>query len=285
MESIVRFWLKCIFLCVLFLNSEPTLLRAQTFSEADKASLLELEWKLMYEAESAQKQLDIVLAQAELLMQHEAYAMAAKKLETVNLGALSVADVNKALTLKIECYYLQSDYNNALRNAKLLEHLNGNDSLLVREAILLQLLCYNNLLQWNEAEMLLHNNSKLLFGNDTVALCRFVDETYNQSPKIKNPDKAQLLSHILPGAGQFYAGKIGEGLLSFSLQAAVLGLTGYGIYKQYYITSYLAGFGVFQKFYFGGGTRASFLTKQRNEKVASDFNTKVNKKLTELVIN
>jgi len=48
-----------------------------------------------------------------------------------------------------------------------------------------------------------------------------------------------------------------------------------GAVHAYYLTGYVAGAGLFQKFYFGGQTRAEFLAKRHNYEVSSRFNQRI----------
>ncbi len=97
-------------------------------------------------------------------------------------------------------------------------------------------------------------------------------------PKFKKPERAELLSAILPGLGQCYSGYYLEGFASFITHIALAGLTGYAAYKTYYLTAYFGGVSMFMRFYFGGSRRSEFLAHKRNEKNKTDFFEK-NKKL------
>ncbi|MEZ4901420.1 MAG: hypothetical protein R2822_06495 [Spirosomataceae bacterium] len=94
-----------------------------------------------------------------------------------------------------------------------------------------------------------------------------VDELYDfLKKKPKNPDKAQLLSFLMPGLGQAYAGFPKEALASAGLQALALGFGVYHLLNRYYIIGFFTGAGLFQSFYFGGARRAVIMAEETNRK-------------------
>jgi hypothetical protein len=91
-------------------------------------------------------------------------------------------------------------------------------------------------------------------------------------PRLKNPEKAKMLSAFLPGLGYLYAGNISEGFWNVALQTLGLGLTGVGIFYGYYFTSAFVSISIFQKFYAGGINRSSFHARKWNYEKSRDFN-------------
>ncbi len=90
-------------------------------------------------------------------------------------------------------------------------------------------------------------------------------------PVILSEKKAKNLSSIIPGGGQFYAGKIGEGLFSLGLHAA---LAWFGISEfldKFYVTGYTAGFGLLQRLYTGNLQRVQDLVKEANKNRIENF--------------
>lgn len=266
------FW-KYTFLCGMFL----ILCNVSSFGQSDlkqaKQAILQSEFLVLNGALKNSAFDSLYYNQAENLVKLHEYTLAIEKLNRINLSSIHKDFRNKVISKLSIVQYLNSDFNGALRNAKSLYYSNMGDSIIMRDAILLQSICLNNLQKWDETRQIIANSNFFL----TLPSKREVfDSLYNKVPKLKNPETARLLSHIIPGSGQIYSGAIGEGLFNFTLQASILALSGYGIYQQYYLTSYFSGLGLFQKFYFGGGERASYLAEQRNERKAKAFNQKAN---------
>ena len=72
-----------------------------------------------------------------------------------------------------------------------------------------------------------------------------------------------------------YAGKDGEGIVNFLINASILTYAGFEIYNGFYITGYLAGLGFFNKTYHGGIKRAGVLATQKNKELMVDFNSRI----------
>ncbi|MEZ5199231.1 MAG: hypothetical protein R2764_23450, partial [Bacteroidales bacterium] len=77
--------------------------------------------------------------------------------------------------------------------------------------------------------------------------------------------KAENWSRFIPGTGQIYAGRAGEGTVNFLINASVLTFAGFQVYNGFYITGYLAGLGFFNKTYHGGIKRAGVLASYKNQ--------------------
>ena len=86
-----------------------------------------------------------------------------------------------------------------------------------------------------------------------------------------------MMSSLLPGLGQVYAGYFWEGFVNASLQLISLAFTGGAIYLKYYITSFMVGYTTFYRFYRGGQNRAEFLANQHNYEKTRDYNTRLKK--------
>jgi len=86
----------------------------------------------------------------------------------------------------------------------------------------------------------------------------------NEIPKPRNPRTARILSMIIPGSGQAYAGYPGDGFISFGLHALALGGAGLAFVHGFYVTGWIGGLGLLQKLYFGGNQRAAHLAEEKN---------------------
>jgi TM2 domain-containing membrane protein YozV len=97
-----------------------------------------------------------------------------------------------------------------------------------------------------------------------------------QQHKRKSPAIAGLMSAIVPGSGKIYAGKTGQGLITF-IQNLALGLQAYEAYRRdgWKSPRFLVYGGLFTFFYVGniwGSTLAIHIRKQ-------EFNDKVNEQI------
>lgn len=82
--------------------------------------------------------------------------------------------------------------------------------------------------------------------------------------KRKNPDTARWLS-MIPGAGHFYAGKVGEGIFSLFLNAASIGFIALELSSGLYVGAFLGGGILLSQPYLGGTERAIQLVYEYNE--------------------
>jgi len=141
-------------------------------------------------------------------------------------------------------------------------------SILHRESLLILTLSYLDSQNWPLAHAtgltLLSSTAGLPFSSSSLLSkwSAFFDP--NSLPRMRNPKTAQWLSAFFPGMGQIYAGYTGSGILNFSIHAGTLALAAIGFINGYYLTAWLAGLGIFQKFYYGGIRRAEELCQIKN---------------------
>lgn len=191
----------------------------------------------------------------------------------LNLGRIPGYSINDSLAEELQyeillCSYLSEDYRKA--EFLIIQHKQEKISARVKERMLiLEVLTKNELFKYEEAK----NAFTELMALKQIQIN--TDSVYALIPKIRNPKKAEILSAIIPGSGHVYAGYPAEGLASLLLQTAALGFGAYKIYQGYYFIGFFTGFGLFQKFYFGGMSRAAFLTERRNKEKNQQFNKKV----------
>jgi tetratricopeptide (TPR) repeat protein len=142
----------------------------------------------------------------------------------------------------------------------------------------LKIIILNNNRQWQKAEQTFRNwiasrtlnNDEKARWKDTLSLLYSEDNL----PKNYSQERARNWSRFIPGAGHAYAGHPWEGAASFLLNGAAIGLGIHQIWKGYYFTAYVAGFGVFYKTYFGGMERAANLASLEKENEMEAFNKK-----------
>jgi len=173
------------------------------------------------------------------------------------------------------CGYLSQRYNEAYGQIQQTRFYT-RDTTLTASLDVLEILTLNELERWTE--------SKVIFARyvSRNRLTIQVDKLYDfLKKKPKNPDKAQLLSFLMPGLGQIYAGYPKEGLISAGLQALSLGFGAYHVLNHYYWISFFSGASLFQALYFGGARRASIMTGETNQKRKVQNNQKIRAILVE----
>ncbi|MBE7173821.1 MAG: hypothetical protein INR73_24825 [Williamsia sp.] len=166
------------------------------------------------------------------------------------------------------CTYLAGNYENALsvvEQAKLLYPTRSEEPRLK----LLQLLSLNELQRWEEAGHV-YNAFVGRYGVADTAL-----SPYKHLPHLKSKDKAQWLSTFIPGAGQIYAGKPLEALVTIGMQGAGIWFGIVSFQQHYYLAAWLAGAGLFGSFHMGGVRRSEVLVEQYNRKKITQFNEQV----------
>ncbi len=177
------------------------------------------------------------------------------------------------------CHYLTGEPARALWKIDEFFH-RSSDSASFHYFMPVKILALNETYQWDEAK-----NSFLEFvrmqdfsEEEKAKLEQEVNKLYDKKhrPRIKSVKKAENWSRFIPGAGQIYAGKGGEGIVNFLINASVLAFAGYQAYNGFYITGYLAGLGFFNKTYHGGMKRAGVLAQQKNKKQLVNFNREIN---------
>jgi TM2 domain-containing membrane protein YozV len=141
----------------------------------------------------------------------------------------------------------------------------------IKEIRLLEILSLHELSRWEEAQILAKDWATL------YAPTIDVEKTYSKKPPFKKVERAKLLSTIVPGLGQVYAGYPFQGLSSLLLQSASLGFGVYSVVNEYYLSGFFTGAGLFQAFYFGGIRHTEFLAEKRNVFLKNRYNQKLAK--------
>jgi len=176
------------------------------------------------------------------------------------------------------CFYLNGQPARALWKIDEFIHRSA-DSAAFESFLPIKILSLNQTMQWQEAR-----NSFLLFvrmqgfsPEEKTELEQTIFNIYGKEnrPRMKSVKKAENLSRFFPGVGQMYAGKTGEGIVNFLINASILTFAGFEIYNGFYITGYLAGLGFFNKTYHGGIKRAGVLASQQNKELMVDFNSRI----------
>lgn len=269
----------CIFLCV------PFLIKAQNieklFSQANnlyqcgefRDSRLAFE-RIVFTTRVNHDCAKAFFGKALCYKQQKQYNRAIEELNRVNFKGLPDSLQFEIRYEFILCAYLATNFNEALSQAKQLRFF-IKDSTYHHKILFLEALTYNELTEWQNAESCMKKLITVKAPSDSAKVFTgLIAGTYNQRnyPKLKKVKKAKMLSTFIPGAGQIYAGYPFEGVFNLLLQSACLAGGVYGFYTKYYFTGYIVGFGLFQKFYFGGTRRAELLANKTNYKRIRKFN-------------
>lgn len=207
------------------------------------------------------------------------YQRAITELETIYFSNSSDTLYSYVVYAEALCLYLNDDALKALW--KINEFANrSHDTIAYQQFRPLKILCYNEQHDWAGAKNELHNlvHSALIAETKKETFIFQIDSLYNKKsiPKIRSIKKAENLSRFIPGAGQLYVGKAGEGIINFLINASLLAFSVHQFYYQFYITGYIAGLGMFNKIYHGGIQRAGHLAAEKNKVQTDAFNRTLN---------
>ncbi len=271
----------CIFLCVAFLTDAQT--------DMAKADMLLSKGEYFQASVAYERVLyscnDPLINYAAIKGKLSCLKQQQKFKEAVSFVAsgrtLQLPDTLKCVLLYEEavCSYLAGSFENTISLSEELENVYPSYFGLGMLQVI-TILSLNELNRWQDASIYytaflqkyaLQNN------NDTLP------DLYKKIPKLKKENTAQWLSTFLPGAGQMYAGKPLEGLVSILLQGAGVyyGITSWQ--DGYYISAWLVGLGSFGSFHNGSVRRSEILVHQYNRKKIIGFNQEVKKQLISLL--
>lgn len=219
--------------------------------------------------------------------------------------------INEILLKKSYCYKAQNNFEKALETLQRSDFYTGTDSIrfqLLYESILtaylsgrfdltlslmdelkynfnsetnftievLEILTLSQLMKWPEAKSkFISLSTKHNLDLDSTLF----DQVLKR--KFKKPEKAIILSYLLPGSGLIYAGAPIRGLTSTTLQAGAILMIIHGLTEGYFFTGSLTGAALFYVFYNGGAQYAATLTTKRNEDRINNFNMKLMEALKE----
>lgn len=291
MKLITTYYLIFIFLCAGFSTKGQNPFKNK-FEEAkileDQGALKDayiVYERIAFESDDLLIKNKALLGKALVLKKKGDYLKAQRSLERINYSVFndSLHFISRYETAL--CAYLEGNFYDAISQFEQL-YFYSQDSALIIKTLPLQILVYNELQNWDHAwELLvLYSEKKALIDSSQMLLNELIT-FYNKKniPRLKNVNRAQLMSSFLPGSGQIYAGYVGEGLLNFTFIVATLGVAGYSFYLKYYFTGYFAGLALFQKFYLGSSKRVEYLVEKRNYINTRNFNEEVKMKLLKVV--
>ncbi|MCD4666046.1 MAG: hypothetical protein K8R68_12315 [Bacteroidales bacterium] len=205
----------------------------------------------------------------------EDYSKALAELNQISLFRISDTLITYVLYEKAINHYLSGNYLEALLNLERIP-MGKNREMITNDVLPLKILAFNSTREFERARITFVDlGNSLDFNEDQKqGLLSMIDSLYTDKnlPKKYSEKKAKHLSQFIPGAGQAYTGHLGEGAVSFLVNAALLGFGIHQLYYQFYFTAYIAGFAIFYKTYQGGMRRAEYLARIESNNRMTDFN-------------
>ncbi|MBN1132456.1 MAG: membrane protein insertion efficiency factor YidD [Bacteroidales bacterium] len=177
--------------------------------------------------------------------------------------------------LKILSFMMEENYGDALVDLNRLE--TGEEIFSKRETDLYRGICYFGLGQFDASH---HYFLKFLPDTDTLKRNR-LEQVFEKQSRLKRPGSnlATVLSILVPGAGQIYAGDYRNGLNSMLLLGGIvyLGTSGF-------LTTPVIIFPIFQRYYTGGILSAGNLARKKREQRQTAFYGQVKEVLADATI-
>ena len=129
------------------------------------------------------------------------------------------------------CFYLNGEPAKAIWKIDEYFHRSG-DTATYRLFMPVKLLCLNETLQWNEAKECFISFIQMqnFTPEKQTEMYQIVNTLYEKRnlPHIRSIKKAENWSRFIPGSGQIYGGKTGEGIVNFLINASVLAFSEIG---------------------------------------------------------
>ncbi len=275
MRWIARSCLMLIFLCGISTGkSQDILQKADSLFKVGEFEQSGLTYEWILYTESYPEDIDrAILGRVGSYKQLHLYDKAIDYIDRVNTVELSDSLRAALMYESLLLNYLAGNYHEVQSRLLMSKHLLQETSYF-NDARLLLCLSQLKAGDWKNAsissESYIYGIAPIEKAESLVTEFHSVFDTL-QAPKLKKPRTARILSMIVPGSGQAYAGYPLDGFISFGLHVISLGGAGLAFTQGLYITGWLGGFGVLQKLYFGGNHRAANLAEQKNRLNKENF--------------
>ena len=280
MLNTIKFFFSFIFLCVIFLSSKGNGLKGDSLYASGKYFEASIEYeRMIFKAENQAGLYYFKYKKALCYKQLKSFDRALDELQPMYFPNSSDSLFLRVCYEQSLCFYLNGEPSKALWKIDDYFHRSA-DTASYRFFMPIRILCLNETFKWNEAqECFMRFIQMQNFAPDKKSeIQKVVINLYKKRnlPHIKSIQNAENWSRFIPGSGQIYAGKMGEGIANFLINASLLAFTAQQAYNGFYITGYLAGLGFFNKTYHGGMKRAGILSSQKNKELLYCFNSKIN---------
>ena len=281
MPYTIKFFFSCMFLCGIFLSSEGKGRNGDSLYVSGKYFEASIEYeRLIFNVQNQADLYYLKFRKALCYKQLKKFDKALEELQTLYFSNPSDSLFLRVYYEQTLCYYLNGEPTKALW--KIDEYLHRSaDTVTYKYFMPIKIICLNETYQWTEARDCFMSYIALQnFQPDKEAEMKLIIENlYSKKgiPHIKSINKAENWSRFVPGSGQIYAGKTGEGVANFLINASLLAFSAQQVLNGFYITGYFAGLGFFNKTYQGGIKRSGVLATRRNSEQLIRFNSNINK--------
>ena len=280
MPNTIKFFFSFIFLCGIFLTSNASGLKCDSLYASGQYYDASIEYeRMIFNAESQANVYYYKYKKALCYKQLMKFDRALDELLPMYFSNSADSLFQRVCYEQSLCFYLNGEPAKALW--KIDDYLHRSaDTASFQLFMPVRLLCLNETQHWDEAKecFIRFVQMQHFTPKKEAEMLLIVDKLYNKKnlPRIRSVKKAENWSRFVPGSGQIYAGKTGEGIVGFLINASILAFSAYQVYNGFYITGYLAGLGFFNKTYHGGIRRSGVLASQKNKELIVDFNSRIN---------
>ncbi|WP_319591466.1 hypothetical protein [uncultured Draconibacterium sp.] len=287
MQYIIKFFFSFIFLCGISLISNSAVLKADSLYASGNYFEASIEFERQIFQGNAENDINRLRYKKALCYRNmKDFGRALNALQPTYFSNPNDSLYRFVCYEQALCYYLNNEPARALW--KIDEYLHrSSDSTNFSVFLPIKILSLHETYKWNEAKQSFIEFIELQqFGLEKeTALKLLAAELYSKKnrPRIKSLKAAKTWSRFIPGSGQIYAGKSGEGITNFLINASVLTFAGFQVYNGFYITGYLVGLGFFNKTYHGGMKRAEVIASQKNKQHMVEFNREVNQEIISII--
>ncbi len=287
MQYIIKFFFSFIFLCGISLISNSAVLKADSLFDSGNYFEASIEYERLVFQGDADTDLNWLRYKKALCYRKmNDFGRAINALQTTYFTDPSDSLYRFVCYEQSLCYYLNNEPARALWKIDEYFH-RSSDSTNFGVFLPIKILSLHETYKWEEAEQNFVEFIELqhVTPEKETALKQMATELYSKKnrPRIKSLNAAKNWSRFIPGSGQMYAGKSGEGIVNFLINASVLTFAGVQVYNGFYVTGYLVGLGFFNKTYHGGMKRAEVIASQKNKQHMVEFNREVNQELISII--
>ena len=267
MKLIIKYFWIFVFLLI------PLLSNSQTFSSKKaqelrveknyKMAALEYE-RIVFNSNSPIEITDALLKKSYCQKIDNDFEQALLTLGRINKRGLNDSIRNLIYYEKALLSYLIGDFNSSSSEINKLEFF-VDDSTLLNQVLFLKILTLNEQRKWKESKNVFEKYSNIYDLNIDA------DSLYSKIDNLKSSKTAMILSAIIPGSGQIYAGKPFNGIANVVLEGITIAFTGYCFVNGIYATALITGTNYIFRFYIGGIINSKNLVSNRNEREIKEF--------------